>query len=96
LPVLEELLENGRAGLLLGTPSARRNAVDITAEELAASLYRLLNSPDECARLGQNCRRVSEKFVWPQIVKKFEAAYRAALEGAAIPRPSRIHSFGRM
>lgn len=96
LPVLEELLENGRAGLLVGTPSRNRNAVDVTAEELAASLYQLLNSPEECARLGQNCRRVSDKFVWPEAVKRFEAAYQGALcNGAgpvAIPRASGTHS----
>ena len=79
LPVLEELLENGRAGLLVGTPDRKRNAVDVTAEELAASLYQLLNSPEECARLGQNCRTVSEEFVWPKVVKRFEYAYEAAL-----------------
>jgi hypothetical protein len=32
-------------------------------------------------RLGENCRRVSEKFVWPEVVEEmFEAAYRAALD----------------
>jgi glycosyltransferase involved in cell wall biosynthesis len=79
LPVLSELLENGRAGLLIGKPDAKRNAVDITAEELAASIYQLLNSPEERARLGENCRRVSDKFVWPEAVKRFEAAYQRAL-----------------
>jgi glycosyltransferase involved in cell wall biosynthesis len=79
LPVLEELFENGRAALLVGTPNRKSNAVEVTAEELAASLYQLLNSPEECTRLGQNCRRVSDKFVWPEVVKRFEAAYRAAL-----------------
>lgn len=79
LPVLEELFEDGRAGLLVGTPNRKRNLVNVTAGELAASLYQLLDSPEECARLGQNCRRVSDKFVWPEAVKRFEAAYRAAV-----------------
>jgi glycosyltransferase involved in cell wall biosynthesis len=79
LPVLEELLENGRAGLLVGRPGKKRNAVDVTADELATGLYQLLRSPEECARLGENCRRVSEKFVWPHVVKSFEAAYQGAL-----------------
>ena len=79
LPVLEELLENGRAGLLVGTPNGKKNAVNITADELGASLYHLLNSPEECVRLGQNCRRVSEKFLWPEVVKRFECAYETAL-----------------
>jgi len=82
LPVLEELLENGRAGLLIGRQNAKQNAVDLTAEDLAARLYQLLNSPEECVRLGENCHRVSEKFVWPEIVKRFEAAYRSALRNS--------------
>jgi glycosyltransferase involved in cell wall biosynthesis len=45
LPVLDELLGKGGAGLLVGTPDRKRNAVDVTAEELAASLYQLLNCP---------------------------------------------------
>jgi len=85
LPVLEELLENGSAGLLVGTPDTKKNAVDVTPEELAASLYQLVNSPEECARLGQNCRRVSDKFVWPEAVKRFEAAYHEALCNGAGP-----------
>ena len=80
LPVLDELLGKGGAGLLVGTPDRKRNAVDVTAEELAASLYQLLNSPEECVRLGQNCRRVSDKFVWPEAVKRFEAVYQRALD----------------
>jgi glycosyltransferase involved in cell wall biosynthesis len=91
LPVLEELLENGRAGLLIGTQNTKENAVDLTAEELAASLYQLLNSPEQRRRLGQNCRRVSEEFIWDKVVKRFEAAYRTALDNreGAITRRSR-------
>jgi glycosyltransferase involved in cell wall biosynthesis len=88
LPVLEELLENGRAGLLIGTQNTKENAVDLTADELAARLYQLLNSPEECVRLGENCRRVSEKFVWPEVVKRFEAAYRSALRNSGPIFPS--------
>lgn len=95
LPVLEELLENGRAGLLVGTPDTTRNAVELTAEELAASLYQLLSSPEECARLGQHCRRVSDKFVWPEVVKRFECSYKAALgnheKAVSTPKASRTH-----
>jgi glycosyltransferase involved in cell wall biosynthesis len=80
LPVLEELLENGRAGLLIGTQNTKQNAVDLTAEDLAASLHQLLNSQEDRRRLGENCRRVSEEFVWDKVVKRFEAAYRTALD----------------
>lgn len=92
LPVLEELLENGRAGLLIGRQNTKENAVDLTAEELAASLHQLLNSPEDRLRLGENCRRVSEEFVWDKVIKRFEAAYRTALdnrEGAITRRPRR-------
>jgi glycosyltransferase involved in cell wall biosynthesis len=96
LPVLEELLENGRAGLLVGTPDRKNNVVDISADELAVMLYGLLNAPEECSRLGENCRRVSEKFVWPEVVKRFEAAYQGTLCNGAgpvsIPRASGTHS----
>ena len=80
LPVLEELLENGRAGLLLGKQNTKENSVDLTAKELAASLQQLLNSPEDRLRLGENCRRVSEKFVWEKATKRFEAAYQRALD----------------
>ena len=92
LPVLEELLENGRAGLLIGRQNAKQNAVDLTAEELATKLYQLLNSPEECVRLGENCRRVSKKFVWPEVVKRFEAAYRSALRNSRQNVSPRRHS----
>ncbi len=84
LPVLEELLENGKAGLLVGKVQGNRNCISLTAEELAASLYQLLASPEKCLDLGQNCRRVSDKFVWPQVVKRFEAAYQAAIHNHEI------------
>jgi glycosyltransferase involved in cell wall biosynthesis len=80
LPVLEELLDNGRAGLLLGKQNTKNNTVDLTADELTASLHQLLNSAEERRRLGETCRRVSEEFVWDKVVKRFEAAYRAALD----------------
>jgi glycosyltransferase involved in cell wall biosynthesis len=96
LPVLEELLENGRAGLLVGTLNRKRNAVELTAEELSTSLCQLLSSPAECDRLGRNCRRVSDKFVWPEVVKRFECAYKAALgnhaKAVSILKAARTHS----
>ncbi len=78
LPVLEELLENGRAGLLVGIPDVKNNHVSVTVGELADAVSRLLESPALCAELGQNCRRVSDQFVWDQVVKKFEEAYQAS------------------
>ncbi len=83
LPVLEELLENGRAGLLVGQPDVKNNHVPLAAEELAATLEQLLATPEKRRELGQNCRRVSEKFIWPEVVRQFESAYQAALVGVA-------------
>jgi glycosyltransferase involved in cell wall biosynthesis len=79
LPVLVELLEDGRAGLLVGKPGVKNNRVPVTADELANAMTELLESPAKCAELGENCRRVSGQFIWPQVVTRFEAAYRAAL-----------------
>jgi glycosyltransferase involved in cell wall biosynthesis len=79
LPVLEELLENGRAGLLIGALDASNHRVHVTANELAAAVCQLLESPAQCAELGRECRRVSNQFVWAQVVTRFEQAYRTAL-----------------
>ncbi len=79
LPVLEELLENGRAGLLVGQPDVKNNRVPVSDDELADAIFELLDAPAKGAALGENCRRVSDRFIWPQIVLRFENAYRAAL-----------------
>lgn len=79
LPVLRELLEDGGAGLLLGRSDDSRNWVALDADELAVGLLGLLSNPAQCRRLGDNCRRVSEQFVWPRVVTRFEEAYRKAL-----------------
>jgi glycosyltransferase involved in cell wall biosynthesis len=85
LPVLEELLENGNAGLLVGQTDAKNNHVPLSAEELAGALHQLLGSPERCRELGENCRRVSDQFVWPQVVKRFQGAYERALENHQNP-----------
>jgi glycosyltransferase involved in cell wall biosynthesis len=79
VPVLRELLENGSAGLLLGTPDDKRNWAALRPDELAAGVLKLLSSPQECQRMGVNGRRISEQFLWPRIVEHFEAAYRKEL-----------------
>lgn len=77
--VLRELLENGDAGLLLGTPDENTNSAMLDPETLASALLKLMANPDECRRLGENCRRVSSQFIWPRIVERFEASYYQAL-----------------
>jgi glycosyltransferase involved in cell wall biosynthesis len=79
LPVLEELLENGMAGLLIGNPQRESNSNRLSASELAAAMLQLINSPDLCLQLGSACRKVSDRFVWPKVVKSFETGYANAL-----------------
>ena len=75
VPVLRELLENGSAGLLLGTPNERGNWAALGPEELAVGVLNLLSSPDKCQKMGENGRRISEQFLWPRIIENFEASY---------------------
>ena len=79
LPVLMELLENGKAGLLVGESDARKNFALLTPKVLAASLQQLLSSPHLCSEIGRESYRVSEQFIWPRVVRKFEGAYKASL-----------------
>jgi glycosyltransferase involved in cell wall biosynthesis len=79
--VLEELLHDGVAAVLLGVPDDAHNRATLSPESLAAALRKLLSDPKECRRIGENCRAVSEQFVWPRVVKRFEASYYQALEG---------------
>jgi glycosyltransferase involved in cell wall biosynthesis len=79
LPVLEELLDGGSAGLLLGTPDPQSNSATLKAQELASGLLKLLSSPEDCRRLGENCRQASDSFIWPAVIRRFERAYFAAI-----------------
>ena len=78
--VLEELLHDGVAAVLLGVPDAAHNRAILTPEALAAALLKLLADPKECQRIGENCRAVSEQFLWPHVIKRFEASYYQAVE----------------
>jgi glycosyltransferase involved in cell wall biosynthesis len=80
--VLRELLGKDEAGLLLGTPDKKTNSATLGPDELAGALLKLIADPDECRRLGENCRRVSAQFIWPRIVERFEASYYRALNHA--------------
>jgi glycosyltransferase involved in cell wall biosynthesis len=52
------------------------------AEELAAALRTLLDSPAERARLAAAAlRRVQERFAWPAVARATAAEYRAAIGG---------------
>ena len=78
--VLEELLHDGVAAVLLGVPDDAHNRAILTPEALAAGLLRLLADSKECERIGENCRAVSEQFLWPHVIKRFEASYYQAVE----------------
>jgi glycosyltransferase involved in cell wall biosynthesis len=78
--VLEELLHNGVAALLVGVPDNMLNRAALTPETLAAALLKLLSDPKECRRIGENCRAISEQFLWPHVIKGFEASYYQAVE----------------
>ena len=78
--VLQELLKDGAAAVLLGVPDEARNRAKLNPEVLAAGLLELLSDPKECQRIGENCRAVSEQFLWPRVVKRFEASYYQAVD----------------
>jgi glycosyltransferase involved in cell wall biosynthesis len=80
LPVLEELLEEGNAGLLVGRANPAKNENYLEPQELSEQILNLIQNPRFAAQIGEECRRVSGKFVWPEVVKKFEASYEKVLE----------------
>jgi glycosyltransferase involved in cell wall biosynthesis len=77
--VLEELLHDGVAAVLVGVPDDARNRAILSPEALAGALLKLLSDPKKCQRIGENCRAVSEQFLWPRVVEKFEASYYEAM-----------------
>jgi glycosyltransferase involved in cell wall biosynthesis len=91
LPVLDELLGAEGAAILLGKPGAADNRVEISADNLAVEMERLLSNADERMRLGNSAFRVSRKFLWANIATRFERAYQTCCvskernDGNAIP-----------
>ena len=81
LPVLEELLEGGKAGLLVGRANTVKNENLLEPDELSEQILNLIQNPRLAAQIGEECRSVSGKFIWPEIVKKFDASYQKVLEG---------------
>jgi glycosyltransferase involved in cell wall biosynthesis len=80
VPVLQELLGAGDAALLLGKPDPIRNEAALAPEELAAALLDLITDSSECRRVGENCRLVSEEFIWPRRIQRYEQSYRLTLD----------------
>lgn len=79
VPVLEELLGNKPAALLLGKTVPNRNRAQLDANELAEGIKQLLTKETFGRQIGEACRQVSENYLWPRVVHNFEISYRAAL-----------------
>ncbi|HBJ34690.1 MAG TPA: hypothetical protein DDZ51_07995 [Planctomycetaceae bacterium] len=80
LPVLRELLGKHDAIVLAGDGDSSLNQVSLNAEELASCIKRLLDNPTDARRIGENAKKASEAFLWPNVIQKFESAYEAAIE----------------
>jgi glycosyltransferase involved in cell wall biosynthesis len=78
--VLQELLKDDVAAVLLGVPDEAHNRAILSPDALAAGLLKLLSDPKECHRIGENCRAVSEQFLWRHAIKRFEASYYQAMD----------------
>jgi len=78
--VLQELLKDGVAAVLLGVPDEEHNRAILSQDALATGLLKLLSDPKECHRIGENGRTVSEQFLWPRVVRRFEASYYQSVE----------------
>ena len=75
VPAVADVIDDERSGLLV-TPGS--------ATELSQALERILSDPVKAAEMGrQGERAVLERFNWPQVVARVEAAYDAARDRVA-------------
>jgi glycosyltransferase involved in cell wall biosynthesis len=79
LPVMEELLAGGKAGVLVGSPNPAKNENRLEPAELSYQILELLENPIMASQIGEECRRVSQRFIWPEVVKNFESSYERVL-----------------
>lgn len=79
LPVMQELLNDGEAGLLAGTMNRQTNSNRLLPGELAEAILCLLRDPELQARIGQACRRCSDNFTWQRVAARFEQGYQRVL-----------------
>ncbi len=79
LDVLEELVGEANAGILIGDRKDD-GCVEIQADELARALCQLLDSEEMRTAMGERGYQNAEAFFWPNIVKRFLKAYAAVLE----------------
>jgi len=75
IPAVADVIEDGKSGLLV-TPGS--------VSELSQALQRILSDPVLATAMGRHGQRaVIERFNWPQVVARVEAAYDAARAGVA-------------
>jgi glycosyltransferase involved in cell wall biosynthesis len=80
LELFEELLgENQKTGIRIGDRE-HDGQVSLSPDQLARSLISLLQSPEsDLQQMGAAGRKNSRRFLWDNIVPRFEEAYRKAL-----------------
>jgi glycosyltransferase involved in cell wall biosynthesis len=72
IPAVKDVIDDGRSGILV-TPGS--------AGELSQALERVLRDPALAAQMGERgAQSVRDRFNWPQVVRRVEAAYDAARE----------------
>jgi glycosyltransferase involved in cell wall biosynthesis len=75
LPVLEELLEHGEAGLLIGTLHQSKNSNTATVDNVVVALRAILEDENLQQKLRTKIKAVANNFVWENVVTKFERSY---------------------
>ena len=65
--VLEELLGDAVAAVPVGIPDEAHNRATLGRKALASALLKLFSNPQERRRIGENCRAVSQQFLWPRV-----------------------------
>lgn len=80
LAVLEDLLGQHGAALLVGGRT-ETGAVDLSTDELAKAITGLLSDEKRRKTMGEKARVQAGKYLWPEIVKRFEGVYEQAVKG---------------
>jgi len=78
IPVLEELLHG--AAVFVGERVGQCGG-KLSPAELVAELDSLLKDKGRREKLGDVARKSAERFLWPNVTKKFNASYEAAIAG---------------
>jgi glycosyltransferase involved in cell wall biosynthesis len=79
LPVLDELLQKGSCGVLVGSMYWESNSNTVDSQELAKVLSDLLENVNQQTLLGQRSFKASSEFVWDKVVRSFETSLTMAV-----------------